>query len=274
MAGRYVPLSVNFFGDNRVVELPPLARLVFIAGLVIAKREESDGRLTLGQVRRECFDFDVESLVNELVASGLWAREGEGVFTVPSWLKWNRSKDWIDGLRAARVKAGQFGGQKSGQVRKSKQVASTTRSKLLGHDEANLLGRDEANIKKKSNNLSSPDPEGVRVTKATATPKATALKAVDEPLRAKAQELTCLAFEQAVKPVIRAEGRGGTFVAAKGIIRKILDGGEAPERVEAAIKAGVGVWTIAGFQTAMAKLPCGGGPHPAPSLDNFGHQVG
>jgi len=75
MAARsFVALSDNFPDDDRIIEVSPLARLVFVYGICIAHRNESDGRLTLGQLRRSCADFgDLAPLLDELVRIGLVA---------------------------------------------------------------------------------------------------------------------------------------------------------------------------------------------------------
>ena len=39
-AGLYVPLQANFFGDDKVVLCSPLAKLVYLQGLCIAKLME------------------------------------------------------------------------------------------------------------------------------------------------------------------------------------------------------------------------------------------
>jgi hypothetical protein len=128
----YVPLSVTFFEDDRIMEVTPSARLVFIGGLCVAKRNESDGLLTFAQVRRECPDVgDLEPLIAELISRGLWTRDDDRTFTITSWLKWNKSREWLDEVRAKRAKSGQIGGQRSGQARAVKQLASPGSSKLL-----------------------------------------------------------------------------------------------------------------------------------------------
>ena len=50
MAGLYVPLNVNFFEDDRVVDCPPLRQLLYVRGLCAAKRLSTDGWLTARQL--------------------------------------------------------------------------------------------------------------------------------------------------------------------------------------------------------------------------------
>jgi len=53
-AGLYVPLQANFFGDDKVVLCSPLAKLVYLQGLCIAKLMGTDGIVTRAQLKREC----------------------------------------------------------------------------------------------------------------------------------------------------------------------------------------------------------------------------
>ncbi len=70
------------------------------------------------------------------------------------------------------------------------------------------------------------------------------------PLSAKAHELTVLAMEQPTKPA-----GANAFPKAFGIIKAILKAGHPADGVESAIRTGVGVWSIGGFEMALQK--CG-----------------
>ena len=85
--GPYVPLSLAFNEDVRVLDVSPLARWVYVCGLLVAKRCESDGVVTLPQVRRECPDVPgLEILAKELVDVGLWSDEGDRRYAVVAFL--------------------------------------------------------------------------------------------------------------------------------------------------------------------------------------------
>ena len=161
MSRAYVPLSVDFFGDDRVLELSPSARLEYIACLCVAKRGERDGQVTLSQVRREQPDVaGHDALLAELVEQGLLARVDGTSYTVGAWLKWNKSAHELVELRALKQTAGQAGGRRSGQVR-AKQSASPPRSTVLQDGEAerepNLKGTEEhQNGKGKSSQRDTP----------------------------------------------------------------------------------------------------------------------
>ena len=75
----------------------------------------------------------------------------------------------------------------------------------------------------------------------------------DDPVKVRAHALTKLAFEQPIKPALRAGRKGGEFPAAMGIIERLLAAGHPASTIEGAIRAGVEVWTTAGLETAIAK---------------------
>jgi hypothetical protein len=121
MSKLFVAVDVHFSDDPRIEALSMGAEWVYLAGLRVAKRIESDGHLTLLQVKRECYKVDdVTPLVDELVANGLWARNDDGTFTIESFLKWNKSSADIEKMREAKIKAGERGGRKSWEARKPK----------------------------------------------------------------------------------------------------------------------------------------------------------
>ena len=141
MARLHVPLSVDIFSDDRMIDVSPLALLAYIAALCIAKRHETDGTVTVAQVRRELPDIgDIEPLAKELVEAGLWEHNTDArTYAISSWLSWNPSKAEIADIRSKRAKAGTIGGRHSAEARsKSKQVASTNASKMLEQDQATL----------------------------------------------------------------------------------------------------------------------------------------
>lgn len=76
----------------------------------------------------------------------------------------------------------------------------------------------------------------------------------ENPLKRRAHSLAVLAFEQPVKPVLRTNGKGDPFCATLGIIEQLLTAGTPVAQIEAAIKAGVAVWTLAGLQTSIAQV--------------------
>lgn len=103
--GEYVPLHVRYDEDPALVEASPLAELLYIRCLALAGRSPSDGYLTDHQVvtvagRKLGNAKKVKALLDELVALGPLAREGDGV-QIRAWLKWNKSSEALGRERAA-----------------------------------------------------------------------------------------------------------------------------------------------------------------------------
>jgi hypothetical protein len=123
----FVPLDAEFFDDARVLELAPLTQLVYLRGLTLAKRIQTDGQFTSGQLRRQCGDIEeLETHVKSLVACDLWTDEGPDEYTIASWQRWNKSQaEWEAELKLARD-SGRRGGRKSGEVRSAKAAAKGT----------------------------------------------------------------------------------------------------------------------------------------------------
>lgn len=93
--------------------------------------------------------------------------------------------------------------------------------------------------------------EGEGVLCGTAAPPAP--KPTDDPVKARAHELAVFAFEQPVKPDI-ANARNGPFVAVLQLLERRLRAGVPVNVLRDLIAQGVEVWTLAGLQTAEARL--------------------
>lgn len=114
MARPYAPLSVHFLDDPAVQRVSVLARYVFVVSLLVAKRVESDGVVSLSQLRRDCFDVDeLQGKLAELVEANLLMRDGDE-FTIRSWLKWNKSAAELEQHRERYSALG----RRSAEVRK------------------------------------------------------------------------------------------------------------------------------------------------------------
>jgi hypothetical protein len=236
MARPYVPLSVDVFGDEKILELTPLARLEYFACLCIAKRIESDGRVTLAQVRREQPDVDDHlGLLGELVKHELLVQEDDRTFAICAWLRWNKSAAELEQLREKKAEAGQRGGQKSGERRA--QQAEAQRSTLLHHDEA------PGEPKSTTTEVTTTDLNGTEGASAERPPGPGSRA---EPHLEKAQELAELAWQQPITPTVSRR-------QTKNIIRSVLRSGEPVADVDAVVRAGLRVWTVNGFKVELAQ---------------------
>jgi hypothetical protein len=95
----YVPLNVNYPDD--VAGVGPMAELLYVRALCLAKRLGSDGELTDVHVMRLTADLKGGAgSVEPLVAAGLWERL-EGGYRITAWLKHNLSRGEIEARKAA-----------------------------------------------------------------------------------------------------------------------------------------------------------------------------
>ena len=158
----YVPLSTDFFSDDKVIELmeqEPMAVLTFIGCLTVAKRSERDGRVTLAQVRRELPGLDHEPLLKTLVESRLIEQEDERTFIVKAWLGWNKPAAELEKMRADKVAAGRSGGRQSGAVRRAKSSSSHAVSKQSASVNGSSVLHDAEADGEPKRNLTSPQDE-------------------------------------------------------------------------------------------------------------------
>lgn len=123
----YVPLDVNYDDDPKVIAAGEKAELLFIRGLVLAKRTLSDGFVSDLQLPRLGLS-SVKQRAAKLVEVGLWERDDEaGGWWIVAWDKHNKSAAEVKELRAKRQQAGKLGGKRSGEARReanAKQVGS------------------------------------------------------------------------------------------------------------------------------------------------------
>ena len=126
-AGRlYLQLDVNYHEDARLVDVSPLAELLYIRCLCACKRLATNGVLSRAQIARICVDIssddgtrDTNSLTRELTRVGLLEDDEDGWLTVPSWVSWNEVSEAVSAARAA---SGRVGGQRSGEVRRKRRA--------------------------------------------------------------------------------------------------------------------------------------------------------
>jgi len=108
----FVPLSIDYFADERVLDVSPAARLAYLAGLTVSKRFVSDGVVSLGQIKRELVDVRrVDVLVRELVRVGLWRELDSNRFVVCGYLRWNESAVEREERRNELARRGAKGGR-------------------------------------------------------------------------------------------------------------------------------------------------------------------
>jgi hypothetical protein len=99
--GAYVPLAAQYYMDDAVLGLSPMAELLFVRILSFLASVPTDGFVTEKQLRSVVAIGlrNVPHLVNELTEAGLIAAQ-DGGFIARSWHKWNRSVEEVGRLLA------------------------------------------------------------------------------------------------------------------------------------------------------------------------------
>lgn len=99
--GAYVPLAAQYFLDDAVLGVSPMAELLFVRILSFLASVPSDGFVTEKQLRSVVAIGlrNVPHLVTELTDAGLITAQ-DGGFVARSWHKWNRSVEEVGRLLA------------------------------------------------------------------------------------------------------------------------------------------------------------------------------
>src|SRR4051812_32307770 len=93
----YVPLDVNFPDDDKIEAVGLAGAGLYAEALCVAKRVQTDGRLTVAKLRKLGADDD---LIEACVRVDLFRRDGDDV-QISAWLDHNESAEEIESKRAA-----------------------------------------------------------------------------------------------------------------------------------------------------------------------------
>lgn len=99
-AGRlFLPLDVSYFDDDRVVELSDAAQLLDLRAMTLLKRLDCHGVLSKRQLTRIAPESggDFDPMMEELLESGLWAKEGRS-FARGGWGVWNTPETDVEAM--------------------------------------------------------------------------------------------------------------------------------------------------------------------------------
>lgn len=124
----WVPLSVNFWTDPKILACGFEAQILYIRGLCQSKQVLSDGFIACLQAKLLCFDMEDEGdvAVRSLLAQKLWS-EVPGGYQIEAWQAHNQSAEEVQNLRESRVEAGRKGGLASARSRA--QASASSKSK-------------------------------------------------------------------------------------------------------------------------------------------------
>ncbi len=100
----YVPLDVNFFDDDKILQAGEAAGWLYLNMCARAKQLDNDGVMTREQIAR-CGVKGWQRRLARLIEVGAIEQAGEGIYGVVGWLKWNESKaERGDRLAAERAR--------------------------------------------------------------------------------------------------------------------------------------------------------------------------
>lgn len=98
----YVPLSSQYYLDDRIDAAGEAAELLYVRGLAFCAGAYGDGHLSRSQITRGAAVglSKVNERIRALTESGLWIPDDDGAgFVIRSWLKWNRPRAEIFAAR-------------------------------------------------------------------------------------------------------------------------------------------------------------------------------
>ncbi len=232
MARPFIQIESNFF--ERTIELSDGAVLLTIKATAIAGRLESDGIVTLAQIKAQCpNDDDLLLHVDELVNSGLWSQVDDRTYKNLDYLNGHASHADLEAMREDRRKRAKQGGINSGKARATKQAASTTTKRpgsTSTKQAASTTTKQASNYNKKKSNVI----------------KRNVIKRNEPPASSQANSLSALAFSQSVTPT-----KSTKEIAT--LLEKLLNAGHSEEDIRVAILTGVNTWTDHGVEYAISR---------------------
>jgi hypothetical protein len=87
----YVPLDTDYYHDPRIIDAGPMAELLYVRSLCLAKRAEKDGFIAASQLRVIGSGLSrPRDLAARLCAVGAWEAQENG-WVITAWLKRNKS---------------------------------------------------------------------------------------------------------------------------------------------------------------------------------------
>ena len=110
MSGRlFVKLDVDYPDNPKIISAGPMAELLYVRGLCLAKRTLSDGFIDSRQFARMGIP-DADAHAETLVANGLWRSVKNG-YRIVGWLERNNSAKRVAEIAKERAAAGSAGGK-------------------------------------------------------------------------------------------------------------------------------------------------------------------
>jgi hypothetical protein len=98
---RWIRLAANYLDDPRIVEAGPMAELIYVRGLAVARNIGTDGALRQHNASTVTRDLrHKEKLIHRLLEVGLWEPTDDG-WTVPfeRWARWQTTQEQYEHQR-------------------------------------------------------------------------------------------------------------------------------------------------------------------------------
>lgn len=105
----YIRVDDRFPEHPKVLDIGPVAEALWLRALCYAGRNQTDGFIPVGFVKRMA-DLDGLEEAGKLVDAGLWVA-ADGGWAIHEYTDWQRSKDQIQDISAKRAAAGSKGGK-------------------------------------------------------------------------------------------------------------------------------------------------------------------
>lgn len=116
----YVKLDAEYASDDKMIEVGPLAELLYVRGLCFAKRTMLDGKISRGQLSAVAIGIpNPTKQVDRLVAVGAWTTTRQG-WQITAWLKRNKSALTIGAESEAKRVASQTANHERWHIRENK----------------------------------------------------------------------------------------------------------------------------------------------------------
>lgn len=101
MPGLYVPLDVNYAEDDKIIDVGPMAELLYVRSLAFAKRARKDGHLRTSQLPTIAVRLPrPKVLAARLVEVRLWSPTPAGWF-ITAWLNHNATVSELHDKKSA-----------------------------------------------------------------------------------------------------------------------------------------------------------------------------
>lgn len=139
----WMRIDVHYFNHPKVIQLPPLAQLLYLRACAYSKLHLTDGSLSTPALRSIAYDLaestkasdlpvTIDNWVSEMVRVGLFERTDSGI-TIHDFLEWNQSKQDVEFIKQLRSDAGRKGGRPKANEKQNESKTKANEKQKLTH---------------------------------------------------------------------------------------------------------------------------------------------